>query len=825
MSNYLFSLKELAGVVTGLVTHSGDLSPSLSGLTFDSRKVRHPAQELFVALSGGNRDGHAFLADAWAKGVRSFLVEKTESLPVGAHFLQVSDSRRALQEIAAHHRTKFTAPVIAITGSNGKTIVKEWLASILAQKFAVAKSPESYNSQIGVPLSLLELRPDTELALIEAGISLPGEMARLQAMIRPEFGIMTHFGDAHAEGFASEAEKLAEKMRLFAGCKLVFVTADDPAVRKALAAHNLPVRTVGRSSAADLRLLQAEEIGEAYTFTLFDSAESPPLELPMSDFGSLENALLAVLVARHFGLSWEEIAEELSRLHPVSMRTELITDNPEVAIINDAYNADRASTQNALLMLADERVHPGRAVILSDLEHQGDHQLRLQQDLLQLARQRFGSGNIILVGPVFFDLARTDDGLRAYRDVDDFLAEFNYEQFRNKTVLLKGARRFALERIIPYLSRRVTATQFKINLDDLVHNYRVYRQRVGPEVRITAMVKAFSYGSGTWEIARELARQGVDYLAVAYISEGIALRTRGIETPIMILNADAQNIRQLFHFRLEPMAYSLEFLREYARAGEVAGVEQFPVHLEFDSGMRRLGFVREDLPELMTALREDPRLQIKSVLSHFAAADEPERDGLSRAQFQRFAEFFGELAELGDSPPWRHICNTAGIERFPEYHLDMVRLGIGLYGISPVAGSELELREIGTLESVVTQVHAYPAGTPIGYGASEITAQAAQIATVPIGYADGIRRHLSNGRGRFLVRGQRAPVIGRVCMDMLMLDVTKIKGVVAGDRVTLLGGSETDAVSVREVAELCGTIPYEILTGISQRVRRVYVRE
>lgn len=825
MSNTLFSIQELADHLPNISGKGGDLHLEVEEVNFDSRRLRHPGKSLFVALRGDTRDGHAYLAKAWKQGVRSFLVEEPSQLPEGATFIQVPDTRKALQQIGGWYRNKFNYPVIAITGSNGKTIVKEWLATVLGQQFALAKSPESYNSQIGTPLSLLEMRPGLDLALIEAGISQPGEMERLEAIIRPQIGVMTHFGDAHAKGFASEEEKLNEKLKLFRNCQLVFASSDDAPVLAAMKSQQLPVRTVGRSPHADLQLLEASDSDNRWTLSFREQDQDYQLEMPVSGGAALENVLLVIALARHLGMDWQQIGTGMSRLHPVSMRTELITDNPEVAIINDTYNADRASVQNALNLLEQEKVHPGRAVILSDLEHQGEEQEKIQLDLLDAARDKFGEHNIVLIGPVFHRLLSNTDGPDTFLTVDDFLTEFDYIRFRNKTVLLKGARRFALEAVIPYLSRRVTATWFKINMNHLVHNFRQYRSALPRNVKITSMVKAFSYGSGTWEIAQALEQEDVDYLAVAYTSEGIALRTRGIDTPIMIMNADPQNIRQLFHFRLEPVAYSVEFMRQYAWTGAELERERFPLHLKIDTGMRRLGFTEIDIDGLNAFLQSEPQIQVVSALSHLASADEPGQDALTHKQYERFQDFM-KLLQLPDSEsPIRHLLNTAGIQRFPEYVMEMVRLGIGLYGIAPVADSQLDLREVGSLHSVVTQVHDYEAGTPVGYSASEVTARHSRIATVPIGYADGIRRTLSNGVGRFLVRGQRAPVIGRVCMDMLMLDVTDIPGVQSGDEVTLIGCQGKECISVQEIAELCDTIPYEILTGISQRVRRVYVRE
>lgn len=814
-------IAELPDEWTGGAAQIADPNSLIEEVAIDSRRIHHPDKTMFVALKGENRDGHDFVYLAYERGVRCFLVEKWMEGLAGATQIVVEDSRRSLQQFARRYRERFSYPVIGITGSNGKTIVKEWLATVLEGNMRLVKSPQSYNSQLGVPLSLLGMQKKLDLAIIEAGISRPGEMEKLAGMIQPKWGVLTHFGDAHAEGFDSEAEKLKEKLKLFSNTDCVFVSADDALVIAALRSAHIPFQSIGQDEAADLRVREAHSDGNHWYFSIGDTG----FVLPVTGRAALENALLVIQVAHHLGLEWETIRAKVACLHPVSMRMERITDNPEIAIINDAYNADRASVENAFSLLENERAHAGRRLILSDMEHQGQHQTAVQSELLAIAREKFGVANLILIGPIFRQLATAFSGLRAYPDIDAFLVDFDYDDFRHTTVLLKGARRYALERLIPYLSRRVTATTFKINMNHLVHNFRQFRALLPPSVKMMSMVKAFAYGSGTWEIAQVLEEEDIDYLAVAYTAEGIALRTQGIEVPIVIMNADPQNLEQLLHFRLEPNVFSLEFLRAYVHAGDLGGFASYPIHIKVDTGMRRLGFRQEDLPPLNAFLADHPKVAVRSVLSHLASADVPEMDAFTQAQIAAFQAFQQGLQVPDGTAPLFHILNTAGIVRFRDHAMDMVRLGIGLYGISPVAGLDLDLREVGSLHSVVTQVHSYPAHTPIGYGCSEYTQRASRIATVPIGYADGIRRSLSNGVGRFLVRGQRAPVMGRVCMDMLMLDVTDIPGVEAGDEVTLIGCQGKECISVEEIAQLCDTIPYEILTGISQRVRRVYVKE
>lgn len=832
MSAFAYTLAEIARMIgpdAALV--DADSSAVLDEVEIDTRQVHEGHATLFVAIKGPIRDGHAFIAKAHERGVRHFLVSNAKFLPPDASAILVPDTVAALQAFAAAHRNRFDCPVIAITGSNGKTTVKEWLVTLLGDDFVVVKSPQSYNSQIGVALSLLQMGPQHDLAIIEAGISQRGEMQRLEGMIQPDIGVLTHFGDAHAEGFAHPDEKLQEKLALFARCNAVIADASNPVVRSALrkveAAGRFSLITVGESEGNAYQLTDIQFDHSGSKATLIHGGEVAFIEIPLPGEAALHNAALAVTVARQLGLHQSQITERLPLLRPVSMRMEMITDNPEITIINDAYNADLSSVKNALSRLAAERYHPGRTLILTDMDHQGHAQEQVQREILDMAVMALGADNIVVVGPVFDRMLAEVPWIASYPSTEALIEAFDYERFRNRTVLLKGARRFGLDRLIPYLSRRATATWFKVNMNSLAHNFRQFRARVPRETRTMAMVKAFAYGSGSWEIAEAVVREGVDQLAVAYTSEGISLRTRGIHVPIMVMNADLQSIEQLYRFDLVPEVYGLDFLRQYIATGRLMGKRRFPVHIKVDTGMGRLGWDWQQVQDLIDFLQSEPGVDVETVLSHLSSADSPDLDAHTHEQARRFLDFYGKLTAnvAFDQPPLRHICNTAGVLRFPEYAWDMVRLGIGLYGVPPFAGADIDLQEIGSLHTVVTQVHEYVAGTPIGYGCSERTDGRARIATLPIGYADGIRRSLSNGVGKFLVRGQRAPVIGRVCMDMLMLDVTQVHGVAAGDEVVLLGAQGGDFISVEEIAGWCGTISYEILTGISQRVRRIYVRE
>lgn len=821
MINFEQDIAQIHDLIGGALigTRHADLK-AVKYLAWDTRKVHQPEATLFVALSSGKRDGHDFVAEAFEKGIRRFLVERVDAVPAGGIALVVPDTLKTLQKLASLKRGRHAARFFGITGSNGKTIVKEWLKEVLETHFEIGASPGSFNSQLGVALSILQLAEDAEIALIEAGISQPGEMVRLEKMICPQFGIMTHFGDAHSERFVDQREKLAEKLKLFAGVERVFVSHDDPLVIQELKNAAIPYSTIGDLVGS----LEKREWG-GYKVTLTDDQGTHVLEWGMPGKAARDNILLVILVAHHLGLSWETIQAGINRLHPVSMRMEMLTDNPEVTIINDTYNADRASVLNALSELVQSDFQTGHILILSDLEHLGKLQISVQRELLNHAISILAPEEIYLIGPRFLELAGGYEGVTAFSKVEELIANFDYERFRNRTVLLKGARKYELEHLIPYLSRRASATHFRINLDHLGHNLAQFRSVLAPGTRIMAMVKAFAYGSGDWEVAQALAADGIDYLAVAYTSAGIALRTHGVTTPIMVMNADPEHIPQLFKFNLEPAVYGFSFLQRYLESGLRQAEPQIPLHIKVDTGMGRLGFLTHDAKVLAALLGQHPQVQLKSVMSHLSMADEVGGDEYTHGQARKFTAFANDLSKALNQEPLRHLVNTAGILRFPEYHFEMVRLGLGLYGHSPVGATDLELREVGSLHSVITQVHTYPAGQAIGYGGSFVTQRESRVATVAIGYADGIRRNLSNGKMSFLVKGERVPVIGRVCMDMLMLDVTDLKEVAIGDEVVLIGRQGEDFISVQEMAEAAETIAYEILVNIGQRVRRVYIRD
>jgi Alr-MurF fusion protein len=793
---------------------------------YDTRLIVQAHGALFVALQGAGRSGSSYVAEAYKSGVRAFLVPDTfdiEGMPADATVLASADPLRSLQALATVHRRKFACPVVGITGSNGKTIVKEWLASLLDGEKKVAKSPRSFNSQLGVALSLLQIQELPDVVLIEAGISTVGEMQRLEAMIQPTLGIFCHFGDAHDEGFANRTEKLEQKLKLFQACPTVICLSSQREVVEGLKAMSKNTVTVGENPEDSYQILGAKETPMGWSFQVrVSDITTPPLEIAEAGPAALENAALAFAAAGCLGVPPSAFADLAQRLQPVSMRTEVISDNPEVTILNDAYNADMASVGNAFARF--RQLEPSRKhwVILTDLEHQGAEQVNRQRELLLAARSQFGTEAVRAVGSVSMSLRHEMPELKAWPDVEALLKDFRYEDYRDCAVLLKGARKYRLERLLPLLVRRAHATTLRVNLNALVHNYHRLKQALPAGTRTCAMVKAAAYGSGSWQVAAELAREGVDYIAVAYPHEGIDLREKGIKLPILVLSADATSADLLAEFSLEPGVWSLRQLEMLADA--LPEGKRLGIHLEFDTGMGRLGFEAGEVEALLAALELHPNLQPLSVYTHLAAAEDPTADDFTLLQLDRFRPIWQALRTAYPNL-LRHALNTGGLLRHPNEGMDMVRMGIGLYGVSPVSGDDFGLEPVGTLVTTISQIHRYGAGESVGYGRSQMLNRASRIGTLPIGYADGLFRTLGNGKAQFLVDGIRCPTVGRICMDMTMIDLTDAPNAQEGDEVVIFGKQGSSVLPVSELAAQAGTIAYELLTSISGRVHRQFVRE
>lgn len=812
----MYSLEDIRKICGGDLRSTGPGFPILKVryFAYDTRSLSDPSETLFFALKTNHRDGHAFLQDAFRKGVRQFIVSH---IPPGAegNFLVVDHPLHTIQKLAAWHRRQFSIPVIGITGSNGKTIVKEWVSALIGPDREIIRSPGSFNSSLGVPVSVLRMNEQHELALFEAGISQQGEMNLLEDIIRPDTVLLTHLGEAHAEGFPSYENKVQEKLKL-AGNALSILTWE---TQRSLALQaGIPVRTIGPSATNDVVLENLQQKAGGWSFRI----GTTPFFLPQEGPSGLENAGLALLTALEYGIPIEVLAERIQHLHAIPMRMEMITDNPTITVLNDAFTSDPDSVRNAFQTLNRVSAQPRKMVILSDLDHQGRATIPLQAQLMNEAINLFGQENLILIGPVFCALS-TGMGITAYPEVGTLLSNLDIRRFEHAAVLLKGARRFSLERLVPLLSGRVSATYFRIDLTSLISNYRILKGRLSPGKKIMAMVKASAYGSGSWEIARELETEGVDYLAVAYISEGVTLREKGIRTPVMVMNPDPEGLGRLGEYDLEPVVYSLPFLEELLSKTDPGKV--LKVHIEVESGMMRLGFPADEGEKLRYWLERHERVQVASVFTHLAASDIAGEDDFTREQFDILRQFAREIRTL--RPHFLlHAQNTAGAIRFlKEPDLDMVRLGIGLYGLAPGPEEVPGLKETGSLISRISQLHHCPMGKTVGYNRSLKAARNLTIATIPLGYADGIPRNLSNGKVAFRIKGKAAPIAGTICMDMTMLDVTDIPGVKTGDEVLIFGQLDGLYQSVQTIAQAADTIPYEIITGIHPRVRRIYVRE
>lgn len=802
-------ISELPSITAGLVIQSGADTTVLTLLT-DSRKLADSTGVVFFAVRGERHDGNQFVKSVYDRGVRMFVVEEVPVNPLpGAWIIQVERSVSALQQVAAHHRTKFNFPVIGVTGSNGKTIIKEWLYQLLSPDFRIAKNPGSYNSQIGVPLSVWQIQSHHSLGIFEAGISTTGEMLKLRSIIQPTLGIFTNIGSAHDEGFAGREEKVREKLNLFDEESPVIYSNDHDLVKNVISSLPLRATSWGFNADADIRVSRN---GNAYTITTHE--QTFDLNLPFSDQASVENALHCVATMLVLGYKGADIAARITQLRAIPMRLELKEGIQNCQIIDDTYNNDLAGLQLSLDFLGHQRQKPIKRVILSDVLQSG-----LPDDdwVGQIGAMTKGVDHLIGIGPVLFENRHLlPPGTAVFPSTTDFLNTFNFSQLHDEVILVKGARTFAFERIVSRLQRRVHGTILEIDLGALVHNLNYFRT-LAPETRVMAMVKAFAYGSGSIEIANVLQYHKIDYLGVAYTDEGVDLRKNHITLPIMVMNPDEESFDALVKYGLEPEIYSFRVFDQLA-----AHLKGRPckVHLKFDTGMHRLGFLAEDTDRLIERLQQHPNIRVASVFSHLVGADESHHDDFSRQQAERFLAMARDLTRSLGYQPLRHLLNSSGVLRFPDFRLDMVRVGIGLYGVDPTGNSTDRLRPVASLKTIISQIREIPAGDTVGYGRRGLATRKMKIATIAIGYADGYSRSFSQGVGRVLVRGKLAPVIGNVCMDMTMIDVTEIDAQ-EGDEVTVFGKD----LPISDVAASIGTIPYEILTNTSERVRRVFIAE
>jgi Alr-MurF fusion protein len=822
-----YSVSEIASIVGGILHATNNLSEyRVSGIVTDSRALFGTENSLFVALKGSRNDGHAFIPELAEKGVKVFLVSESENFLVlkDIAMIEVPDTLQALQQFANYHRMRFNIPVVGITGSNGKTVIKEWLHDLLSEHYSIVRSPKSYNSQIGVPLSVLLTNPDNSLGIFEAGISRPGEMNNLEKIIRPVIGVFTNIGDAHQENFKTLQQKIQEKLLLFRHSQELIYCVDHPEVSILAAAfcRSNHIKPIGWSLTREEGTIHfiAASNDNGTSLEVHFNGQTCSFKIPFSDHSSVENACHCMAVILTLGLDPELFRAGFLQLEPLSMRLELKRGVNECLLLNDYYNSDINSLEIALTVLT----HHARSrnmqkrIILSDIRQSGLKQEELYPRVNSMLVNA-GIDCIVGIGP---HITRAADSFTIpkefYHSTGEFLSAYKNHPLTNEAILIKGARDFRFEEISSSLQLKQHQTVLEINLNSLVENLNCIKSLLLPGTKIMVMVKAFSYGSGDTEIARILQLQHVDYLAVAVTDEGKELRNTGIKVPVIVMNPESHSFQQMVDYQLEPNLYSLSLAEGFARTVDLNGINQYPVHVKVDTGMNRLGIKGEaEIERMIDFFHSHPYMKLRSIFSHLAASDDPVMDDFTLEQMMRFDEISSRIIKTLDYPVMRHILNSAGIERFPQYQFEMVRLGIGLYGIS---ATTLPLKPIGRLISTISQIKDVHPDETIGYNRSGKVQQISRIAVIPVGYADGLDRRLGNLTGNVAIRGKKVPIVGNICMDMFMADVTCID-CSPGEEVEIFG----EYITVQEMASSIGTIPYEILTGISQRVKRVYIQE
>ena len=804
----------------------GDHNAQIDWILTDSRSLCFPEETLFFALKTKRNDGHKYIPDLYERGVRNFVVSElpeNKEAYTAANFLQLANPLKGLQKLAEKHREQFLIPVVGITGSNGKTVVKEWLYQLLSPDRVVTRSPRSYNSQIGVPLSVWLMNEETQLAIFEAGISEMGEMEALQSIIRPTIGILTNIGGAHQENFFSVQEKCMEKLTLFKDCDVIIYDGDNELISSCVSKSLFTSREIAWSKKDNERPLFIESIckGEDSTTVKYRYLGMPnEYKIPFIDDASIENSLHCLAVALYMMVPAEDIAERMAHLEQIAMRLEVKEGKNGCVIINDSYNSDLASLDIALDFMSRRSEDKGkkRTLILSDMLETGQSSKLLYRQVAELVHSRgvekiIGVGDEIRTASSRFELEKY-----FFHSTEDLLKSDLLPNLRNEVVLIKGSRSFHFDDISERLELKVHETILEIKLNALVDNLNYYRSKLKPETKMVCMVKASAYGAGSYEIAKTLQDHRVDYLAVAVADEGSDLRKAGITSSIIIMNPELTAFKTMFDYKLEPEVYSFHLLNELIKAAEKEGVTNFPIHIKLDTGMHRLGFTPDEIPELIERLKKQTAVIPRSVFSHLVGSDAEQFDSFTRRQIEAFERASQELQEAFPHKILRHICNTAGIERYPGAQFDMVRLGIGLYGVDPFTNKIIH--NVSTLKTTILQIHDVSKEETVGYSRKGHLERDSRIAAIPIGYADGLNRKLGNGNAYCLVNGQKAPYVGNICMDVCMIDVTDID-CKEGDKAVIFG----DDLPVTVLAEILGTIPYEILTSVSNRVKRVYYQD
>lgn len=807
----------------------GDSESNVRWILTDSRSLCFPEETLFFAIRSGRNDGHKYIADLYRRGVRNFVVEE---LPQNwseeyheANFLKVPFALEALQRLAERHRDEFNIPVVGITGSNGKTVVKEWLYQLLSPSMAVTRSPRSYNSQIGVPLSVWLLNEQSEVGVFEAGISQPGEMDALRDIIQPTVGVLTNLGAAHQENFKSMEAKCHEKLKLFHDSKAIVYPYDDEIVRKCVESYEYKGEQIAwsmKDSSVKMFVKSVDKKDTQTTISYVFNGKEASYTLPFIDEASIANSITCAAVALHLGLTTDEIAQRMPAIEPVAMRLEVKQGQHGCTLINDSYNSDVNSLDIALDFMNRRPDHEGRrrTLILSDIYQSGEDGATLYKEVSELAVKR-GVEKFIGIGP---EISRYADEIQIkekyyFNDCNVFIESNVFGSLRNEVILLKGSRKFSFDKLTELLEQKVHETILEVNLNAVVKNLNYYRSFMKPTTKLVCMVKADAYGAGAVEVAKTLQDHRVDYLAVAVADEGVTLRKNGITCNIMIMNPEMTSFKTMFDYKLEPEVYSFRLLDALVKAAQKEGITGYPVHIKLDTGMHRLGFdPRCDMDELISRLKHQNAIIPRSVFSHFVGSDSDDFDNFSAMQFKLFDEGSKKLQSAFSHKILRHMDNSAGIEHFPERQMDMCRLGLGLYGIDSRDNSILNT--VSTLKSTILQIHRVPKEETVGYSRKGVLTRDSVIGAIPIGYADGLNRRLGCGHCYCLVNGQKAPYVGNICMDVAMIDLTGID-CKEGDTVEIFG----EHLPVTVLSDVLGTIPYEVLTSISNRVKRVYYQD
>jgi alanine racemase len=797
---------------------AGNSNSTIDNISIDSRSLQNNKNTLFFALVGPNNDAHIYISDLIEKGVQNFVVTHIpEEFFNKSTFFVVENTLDALQKYAAYHRSLFKFPVIGLTGSNGKTIVKEWLNFLLSPDFNITRSPKSYNSQVGVPLSVISINDKHNLGIFEAGISKINEMTQLEVIIKPTIGILTNIGSAHDEGFLNTNEKINEKLNLFKHAN-VLIYLKNSAVDSLI---DSKIKTFSWSYSDEMAdvLVTKRRIKDKTSLQIRHGEANFEIKIPFQDEASIENSITCLMVLLHFNYDPATIRDRMQGLYQIEMRLMVKNGINNTTLIDDSYSSDFQSLKIALDFLESQTKYKNKTVILSDIFESGLSNKELYAKVAQLISSN-NINRVIGIGETIAALQDQCTNFTSFKNTSDFFNNFNNLNFAHETILIKGARHFQFEVIAAALEEKTHETVLEINLNAISHNLSFFKSKLKPCTKMMVMVKAFGYGNGGFEIAKLLEHHKVDYLGVAFADEGISLKNTGIHLPIMVLNPEITSFSSIIQYKLEPEIYSFKGLNAFLKIANERKLNHFPIHIKLDTGMHRLGFEEENLAELISILKDNKLVTVKSILSHLATSDDLEHKEFANSQIDLFEKLSSKLMTELQIKPIRHLLNTSGISNFPEAQYDMVRLGIGLYGVSNDVEEQKYLENVGTLKSIISQIRTIQAGESVGYGRRFIADKPTKIATIPIGYADGISRHWGNGVGFVIINNQKAAIVGSVCMDMLMVDITEIN-CKEGDSVIVFGESPT----VTFMADQLQTIPYEILTSISQRVKRVFYRE